>query len=84
MYGGYLLFVLVLVVVLPNLLGWLLQSRTQAEGRFGIGAFNVECPNCHSPQPIFRKPTSVRQMMWGGWTCKTCGTEINKYGAQEI
>jgi hypothetical protein len=80
MHGSYLLFTLFLVVVLPSLLGWLLRSQTRAEGRFGIGSFDIECPNCHAPQPIFRKPASVKQAMWGGWTCKTCRTEIDKYG----
>jgi ribosomal protein S27E len=83
MNGSYLLMILVAVVIIPNLLGWLLRSQTQAKGRFGIGTFTIECPNCQNPQPIFRKPTSVKQMMFGGWTCKACGAEINKYGAQE-
>lgn len=83
MNGTYLLIILFLVVILPNLLGWLLRNQTQARGKFGIGAFKVECPNCGKPQPIFRKPTSFKQMMFGGCTCRACGTEIDKYGAHE-
>lgn len=83
MNGSYLLIILFLVVVLPNLLGWVLRSQSQTQGKFGIGSFEAECPHCQNPQPIFRKPASFKQMMFGGWTCKACGTEVNKYGAQE-
>ncbi len=83
MNGTYLLIILFVVVILPNLLGWLLRNQTQARGKSGIGAFKVECPNCGKPQPIFRKPTSFKQLMFGGCTCKACGTDIDRYGAQE-
>ena len=39
-----------------------------------------DCPTCGTKQPARRKPTSLRQMMWGGWTCATCGTEIDRNG----
>jgi hypothetical protein len=35
------------------------------------------CPHCREDLPQFRKPTSLRQMLWGGWTCSTCGSELN-------
>jgi endogenous inhibitor of DNA gyrase (YacG/DUF329 family) len=38
------------------------------------------CPNCGTPVPRFRQPTSFRQAMWGGWTCAECGTEMNRRG----
>ena len=41
---------------------------------------SVNCPTCTAPQPIWRKPTSFRQLMWGGWSCTTCGTEIDRHG----
>ena len=40
------------------------------------------CPRCHTPLPRVRKPTSFRQMMWGGWTCRSCGAELN--GHQQL
>jgi hypothetical protein len=39
-----------------------------------------DCPTCGTQQPARRKPTSLRQLMWGGWTCSNCGTEIDRHG----
>lgn len=38
------------------------------------------CPTCGTKQPAQRKPTSLRQLMWGGWTCANCGTEMDREG----
>jgi hypothetical protein len=38
------------------------------------------CPACGTPQPKWRKPTSVRQMFFGGYTCPNCGTEMDRNG----
>jgi ribosomal protein L37AE/L43A len=38
------------------------------------------CPNCGMPVPMFRKPKSLRQALWGGWTCSRCSTEIDREG----
>jgi len=40
------------------------------------------CPKCGSELPRFRKPTSIKQFIWGGWTCPRCGCEIDKRGRQ--
>jgi hypothetical protein len=40
------------------------------------------CPVCRADVPAFRTPTSVRQALWGGWTCENCGTELNRQGAE--
>ncbi len=37
------------------------------------------CPRCSEPLPRIRAPTSLRQMMWGGWTCQRCGAELNNH-----
>jgi hypothetical protein len=56
---------------------------------FGLFAFHAlstwtlwtpDCPTCNTRQPARRKPTSLRQLMWGGWTCATCGTELDRHG----
>jgi hypothetical protein len=39
-----------------------------------------KCPTCETQQPAIRKPTSFRQLIWGGWTCAKCGTEIDRHG----
>ena len=40
------------------------------------------CPKCGSQLPRIRKPTSIKQLIWGGWTCPRCGCEIDKRGTQ--
>ncbi len=39
-----------------------------------------KCPTCDTQQPAIRKPTSIRQLTLGGWTCANCGTEIDRHG----
>jgi len=41
----------------------------------------ISCPRCTSMMPALRWPTSFRQAMWGGWTCQSCGCEIDRSGA---
>ncbi len=36
------------------------------------------CPKCGEERPIFRIPRNLSQTLKGGWTCKNCGSEINK------
>ncbi len=38
------------------------------------------CPKCGTPVPMFRVASSFRQMLWGGWTCSKCSTEMDKFG----
>ena len=48
-----------------------MQKRVNAKGG---------CPECGMPVPMFRNPTSLRQALWGGWTCAECGTEMDREG----
>jgi hypothetical protein len=38
------------------------------------------CPRCGTHLSKFRKPENARQMMWGGWTCPSCGCEVDRKG----
>ncbi len=38
------------------------------------------CPECGTPAPKVRKPANRRQMLWGGWTCAECGSELDRRG----
>ena len=42
------------------------------------------CPNCSTPVPSVRKPTSFRQFLWGGWTCESCATEMDRNGNELV
>ena len=38
------------------------------------------CPACEAPLPRFRRPTNARQRWRGGWTCGSCGAELDRRG----
>jgi hypothetical protein len=38
------------------------------------------CPRCSAALPRFRRPTSLKQAFWGGWSCQKCGCEIGPKG----
>jgi hypothetical protein len=40
----------------------------------------VGLPRCGTVLPAIRRPANVRQFMWGGWTCKQCSAEFDKWG----
>jgi hypothetical protein len=47
---------------------------------FAMSRKPVKCPACGREQPNIRKPTSMEQAMWGGYTCEGCGAEMNSRG----
>ena len=51
-----------------------------AHGKMGMNFKKVNCPQCQTPMPRTRAPKSLRQTLWGGWTCPQCGCEMDKYG----
>ncbi|WP_425614118.1 hypothetical protein NA78x_003979 [Anatilimnocola sp. NA78] len=48
--------------------------------RFGINLRAVHCPECGRKLRFLRMPTSLRQMCWGGYTCRDCNCEIDRWG----
>jgi hypothetical protein len=38
------------------------------------------CAECGAPVPKVRTPANRRQMLWGGWTCRECGCEMDRRG----
>jgi DNA-directed RNA polymerase subunit RPC12/RpoP len=55
---------------------------TITKNRWGINLDAVTCPRCGAPLPRVRKPESLRQALWGGYTCATCGAEVDKWGRE--
>lgn len=47
---------------------------------FAMSRKPVKCPSCGREQPKMRKPTSMQQAMWGGYTCEGCGAEMDARG----
>jgi prepilin signal peptidase PulO-like enzyme (type II secretory pathway) len=76
-----IVFCFVLIVgLLVGLIITVLLSSKQRKGKLGINFDQCECPSCHNVLPILRFPTSLRQTLWGGWTCNNCGVEVDKWG----
>jgi len=40
---------------------------------------DLKCPSCQVPLPMVRRPQNLSQALWGGWTCKNCGNEFDKW-----
>lgn len=59
-----------------------LIKKDSKYSKFGINLSRVYCPNCNKKQPIVRKPANERQALYGGYTCKKCGIEMDKYGTE--
>jgi len=38
------------------------------------------CPKCNTVLPRLRKPSSGRESMLGGWSCKSCNAKIARNG----
>ncbi len=83
---GFLAIIVVVNLVLGETSG---AGRMMMPLLFGLYAFvfigranfaSEKCPTCAIQQPAWRKPTSFRQLMWGGWTCANCNTEIDRHG----
>jgi hypothetical protein len=56
--------------------------QTKTKGRFGLGSWTMNCPRCGTRLPTIRKPSSSEEMLWGGWTCPSCGCKVDKYGRE--
>ncbi len=68
------------IVVMLVLLSFIKKDGKYA--KFGVNIKRTHCPECDLIQPIARKPANRRQAMYGGHTCKGCGTEMDKYGTK--
>ncbi|MFH1465026.1 MAG: hypothetical protein ABIO70_11635 [Pseudomonadota bacterium] len=67
-------------LAMTALVGFMIYQSVQRKGRWGINVKRTDCPRCGWKLPAVRKPTSLRQALWGGWTCQQCGAELDKWG----
>jgi len=75
------MFLLVFVFLLA--VGWgLVAYGTAAKSKCGINLDRISCPRCNTALPTLREPRSLRQAMWGGWTCPACGAGVDKWGRE--
>ncbi len=38
------------------------------------------CEKCGTELPRHRRPENIHQLLWGGWTCPSCGAELDSWG----
>ncbi len=55
---------------------------TIAQNAWGVNLGQTFCPCCNGALSRIRKPQSGRQSLWGGCTCPSCGTEVDKWGRE--
>jgi hypothetical protein len=65
---------------LARLVYLVVRDTRRRSGRWGINLDPAVCRKCREPAPAVRRPGSVRQALWGGWTCPKCGSELDKWG----
>jgi len=65
--------------LLPVFLILTVIDTVRGSGRWGINPGPAKCPACGTTAPTFRKPKNFQQAMWGGWTCASCGLELDKW-----
>ncbi len=76
------LTIIVTASILVVLISRLFLKYWPRNGKIGVNLEKVCCPNCKEVMPKIRKPTNLKQALWGGLTCKNCGTEMDKYGVK--
>ncbi|HEX6912900.1 MAG TPA: hypothetical protein VF142_21000, partial [Longimicrobium sp.] len=58
------------------------RASRRRSGRWGVNLAAQRCPECGADSPRVRAPNSLRQVLWGGWSCRACGTEVDKWGVR--
>ena len=84
----HLIFLLILFVSSFTVLGlliYIIWRENIKKTKFGINfkAMNpmvsLKCPTCNAKLPKIRIPQNKNQLLWGGWTCRSCKTEYDKH-----
>lgn len=80
--GELLLCLVALALPALGVLGVVLLIRgTEQKTKLGINlSVPSGCPKCGAPLPTLRRPSNLRQALWGGWTCSGCQVELDKWG----
>jgi hypothetical protein len=76
--------ILAIVLILAvGIVGVFIARQSRAKGRWGLGTLTgIKCPRCGTAMPMIRKPTSMQETLWGGWTCPQCDCKVDKYGKE--
>jgi hypothetical protein len=55
-------------------------TRIASGQTWGLNLEQVQCPKCAAALPMLRDPSSMEELLWGGWTCPSCGCRLDKWG----
>jgi hypothetical protein len=78
------MLILILIFSVSGLILLLVRYGTLSRNRWGINRAAVSCPNCHAPLTGTQDTRSLSQVMWGGFTCPACRTEVDKWGRRIV
>ena len=71
------------IFVLLAIGAWrVIRDTIRARGKWGVNFRNMKCPDCEAliRVAVPRIPATGNQMLWGGWNCRQCGCQIDKWG----
>jgi len=75
-----------LAVLLASGLTWIVIPTAIAVGILVLTTLTPRktCQKCEQLLPRFRRPTSIRQLVQGGWTCPACDTKVDRKGEPRV
>lgn len=54
---------------------------TSVRNKWGVNFGSAQCAHCGTPSRIgVCWPKSTHELLWGGWTCRVCGAQNDKWG----
>ena len=74
-----------IAIAIGLLVGALYKRFAPKRGKWGVNPDyrNTTCPVCGLKAPALRIPKNKEEWLWGGWTCKKCGSHLDKYGVEK-
>lgn len=76
----YLLIAIIVIGMIFIIVVSFFANKNSKWRKFGISPGGKHCPKCGNRLPIVRKPKNTNQALFGGWTCKKCKSEVDKFG----
>jgi len=72
--------ILLVLIILFSIIGILtVVIGTKNKNRFGVNFSGLRCPVCGLAPSNIRAPDNFNQLLWGGFTCKNCGANVDKW-----
>ena len=59
---------------------WGVNIRPARDWSKGSILARPTCPSCGYRLSSLRVPRTMKQLLWGGWTCPRCNAKIDKWG----